>query len=295
MKPQREISIISFGEVLLDKIGDTLTIGGAPLNISYHLQKLGLNAHIISRVGSDSLGEKIIEFIQLNGIGSQGLSIDKTMKTGLVHVELNKDGEILYDIQNPAAWDYIADSNIDHACLVVQADALVFGTLSSRNTSNRTELFRMLGYAKMKVFDVNFRQPFVDKVLFEKLFSLSDLVKFNLEEIKIVAEWYGVYSQDLKSIVDFLNDKYGEKEILVTDGENGAYLFFEGEVFFQEAIKVQVVDTIGCGDAFLAGYLSCRLKGDKINASLANAIKLSALVATKEGGCPTYKLDEMNQ
>ena len=59
--------------------------------------------------------------------------------------------------------------------------------------------------------------------------------------------------------------------------------------------KVNVVDTVGSGDAFLAGFLAMYLSGQMINKSLDYACATGALVATKTGGTPDYKLEEINK
>ena len=58
--------VVCFGEALWDNFPDYKEIGGAPLNVAYHLNKLGVDTQFITKVGGDEMGKQIIKFIDFN-------------------------------------------------------------------------------------------------------------------------------------------------------------------------------------------------------------------------------------
>ena len=107
--------VVSFGEVLWDKLPSEKVPGGAPLNFGYRLNSFEKSISIISKVGDDALGKKLIEFLKKNGLDTEHLQISKIYKTGEVNVSIDKNGIADYDILNPVAWDDISlnSKNID--------------------------------------------------------------------------------------------------------------------------------------------------------------------------------------
>ena len=90
-----------------------------------------------------------------------------------------------------------------------------------------------------------------------------------------------------------LADAFNLSSIVVTMGDKGALLFIDGTVYRHGGFNVEVEDTIGSGDAFLAGLLSQLSKGTKPALALEYANALGALVATKRGACPDYTAEEV--
>ena len=78
--------ITCFGEVLMDVFPTHKKIGGAPLNVAVRLQSFGNAIAIISSVGADKKGKKIVDFIQKNNLNCEGLQVDEQLKTGNVKV-----------------------------------------------------------------------------------------------------------------------------------------------------------------------------------------------------------------
>tara|TARA_R110002020_G_scaffold98268_2_gene234044 strand:- start:1755 stop:2087 length:333 start_codon:yes stop_codon:yes gene_type:complete len=99
--------IVCFGEVLFDNFPTHSKIGGAPLNVSLRLQSFGIEVTMISSVGKDKEGVRIINYLKSAGINTEGIQINNTYGTGQVNVVLNDKGIASYDIKYPVAWDKI--------------------------------------------------------------------------------------------------------------------------------------------------------------------------------------------
>ncbi|MGH2644506.1 MAG: carbohydrate kinase family protein, partial [Chitinophagaceae bacterium] len=85
-------------------------------------------------------------------------------------------------------------------------------------------------------------------------------------------------------------------EILITThGSKGAYLLHKDEIFHEKGIKVKIADTVGSGDAFLAGFLSEYIIGKSPPEALKMANRMGAFVAQKPGGCPEYGTTEIHK
>ena len=83
------------------------------------------------------------------------------------------------------------------------------------------------------------------------------------------------------------------KTICVTLGEEGAMLLHNNEFFKSAGFEVDVVDTIGSGDSFLASFISNFLKNMPVEQALAEACAMGALVATHHGASPLISKEEI--
>jgi fructokinase len=277
--------ICSFGEVLWDMLPSGKLPGGAPMNVAAHLQNLGINAAMISRVGDDALGEEIKAFMAGNNCSTAWVQTDTTHGTGVVQVTLSETNQASYDIVHPISWDFIAPSPLLND-LVAKASAFIYGTLACRDKVARTTLLGLLGYAQLKVYDVNFRAPHYERNIVELLLFKANIVKMNDEELDIIGAWYGLGDAQMADKMRAIKTKFGLTMLVVTEGANGASLL-DGTGFYKSngyAVKVQ--DTIGSGDSFLAGLLKNYFEGNAPEKMLNYACALGALVATHKGANP---------
>jgi len=292
MSEKKSPSIISYGEMLWDLLPTGKSAGGAPMNVTYHAQNLGLNAQLISKVGNDTLGIELIDFLGKKGIKTHFVSRDDIYNTGTVEVALDDNGSPTYQITEPVAWDYIgSDDTMLEA--VSKADALVYGSLASRSSRSSSTLFELIEKASTKVFDVNLRAPFYSKDLLLRLLKKADLVKMNIEELDIISDWFTDVDGDMErgqAVLTACNLDL----LIVTKGADGAIAITPDKVFSVHGVAVKVQDTIGSGDSFLAGFLSQYLFGKSINDALVFASIIGALIATKKGGTPVISRAEID-
>ncbi len=281
-------SIICFGEVLWDMLPTGKLAGGAPMNVAYHAKALGLNAHIISRIGQDDLGIEILDILTAKDISTDFIQHHSSHKTGIVDVKLDEKGSPSYQIIAPVAWDFIENTERGTA-LVSKGDALVFGSLVCRNPVSKNTLFDLLKIAKTKVFDVNLRPPFYDKTLIESLLHYANIVKMNEVELIIISSWFNDETVFEKQIQK-LYEQFNLDTLIVSQGSEGAYCFENGQIYFQPSFKITVQDTIGSGDAFLAAFLTEKMEGKDPQSCLKTACAMGAYVATQAGATPTVDL-----
>lgn len=285
-------TIICFGEILWDVLPDRRIAGGAPMNVAFHVNQLGMRSKMISSVGDDELGKELIRFLENKGVSTSLIQTDPTFPTGIVNVVLDNGGSPSYEIVSPVAWDHIRpdDKTKD---VVKSADALVFGSLACRTEQNRSTLLEYLELAPIRILDVNLRAPFYSQPLIESLLAKADIVKMNDEELALIAGWQNA-AGDEKTQMGIIRDKFGLDALILTKGRNGAACLGESGYHEHPGFRVKVQDTIGSGDSFLAAFLSKFLKGEASLDCLAFAGAVGALVATKAGGTPELAAGEIH-
>ncbi|MDB5021762.1 MAG: hypothetical protein JWQ28_2889 [Pedobacter sp.] len=280
-------SVVCFGEILWDNLPGLKRPGGAPMNVAYHLHKLGLQSHLISSIGNDKPGKDLLDFLNRIGVEAELVQIDDKHETSQVLASINDDNEVSYEIVAPVAWDYIKwDDGM--AELIARSDAFVFGSLASRNDVSRSTLHSMLDRAHYTVFDVNLRAPHYSPEFVSHLLKRANLVKLNTAELGLIAEWNDInYPLELDCI-EAIFSKFGMDEILITKGAHGATYYNKNLTYEYPAYSISVADTIGSGDSFLAAFLAMKLSGEPLDITLDYAVAMGAFITTKSGACPEY-------
>lgn len=286
MEKKPPYPVVCYGEVLWDILPNCALPGGAPMNVAYHLTKLGCNPALITKIGVDDWGKKLISGLEEQGVCTDYFYVDYEKATGLVYAKPNEHNEVSYDIVNPSAWDEIG-WNDELETLVKNAGYFVFGSLTSRNKTSRETLYRLLANANTKVLDINLRAPHFQHDTVTTLLQNADLLKMNLAELELITGWYSHYTSAADRI-RLLQDKFNIPTIIVTMGGDGAMVVHQGALYQHNGYKINVADTIGSGDAFLAGFLSCLLKEKSMEEALQFASGIGAFIATQSGACPPY-------
>ncbi|MFZ0491453.1 MAG: carbohydrate kinase [Salegentibacter sp.] len=281
----KKIKAVCFGEVLWDVFPDKERIGGAPLNVASRLAGLGIQTEVISKVGSDERGAKLLSSLRFNDVEVQNIAEDDEFPTGVVKVRLSKSGSATYEITYPSAWDKI-ELNEKMLEAVSTADVFIFGSLVCRDGISRKTLFELIAKAKFKVLDFNLRPPHYDRELLLELIQKANLIKFNDDELFEISEMLGSHFNSLEQNLHFIAKRAGVKSICVTKGRHGAVYLQNEKLYYNSGYKVQVKDTVGAGDSFLASLIAQRLKGSEPQQALDFACAVGALVAGKEGANP---------
>ncbi len=286
-------SAMCFGEVLWDELPSGTVPGGAPLNVAYHLTKLGGTGAVLSSIGADELGQDLVEWMRANGLPTELISTDSSCATGRVRVTLT-DGIPTYRIMENAAWDAIdADRVLNSPQL--DYDAIVFGSLAQRSSRNRETLNKLFSKFpnSQRVFDVNLRPPHskIDRV--KELLHECDLVKVNEDELWELAGGEAQAGR-VEVTVRRLAANFDCRTICVTQGSRGAALLFDNHWFSVEASPVEAEDTVGAGDAFLAGLLLGLFEQESDpGAALQRAAGLAGFIVTRRGATPDYEWAEV--
>lgn len=267
--------------------------GGAPMNVAIHLKNFGMNPAFISRVGDDDLGVELMEYLTNQEFNTDYIQTGITHLTGIVKVNLTDKTEVTYKIVQPVAWDYI-QTTPENIQLVKDSNVFVFGTLSVRSEQSRNALFELLNEAKLKVFDVNIRPPHLDRATTEFLLQQADIVKVNEQELNTVCGWFGI-QPEVETQMKFLYERFHLKLVCVTLGADGAVVLSGNGFHRQGGYVVEVQDTIGSGDSFLAMFLKEYISGSSIPRALQKACAVGALVASYSGATPKISEAELDQ
>lgn len=289
--PEKQFPVISFGEILWDLLPTVSLPGGAPMNVAYHLKKLGMNPAVISRIGLDDYGKGLIQLLEKNDMSTDFVQMDFELPTGIVNATAGDHNEIVYDIIRPVAWDNIQWGDSFESLLADDA-YFIFGSLIARNKESRDTLFRLLEIAKRKVLDINLRPPYFSRDIAEKLLQDLTLLKLNLAELELITGWFTDYKNHIDRI-KVLQNRFNIPNIIVTRGSEGSVLYTEGTLYEHPGFKVEVADTIGSGDASLAALLVKLSAGASPAEALEFSSALGALIATYSGGCPDYEVEEI--
>ncbi|WP_437917646.1 carbohydrate kinase family protein [Sphingobacterium sp. LRF_L2] len=291
---------ICFGEVLWDNLPTGRKLGGAPLNVAYHLNKLGIFTQMLTRVGKDQNGEDLKQRCKELSIPLALFQLDDEYATSTVEVHINETKEVTYDIVFPVAWDFITcgEKELEQ---VKAADFFVFGSLSTRSKASYETLKKLLQFAKFKVLDINLRAPYYSQERIFELLDYADLAKLNEEELHKVSQWMNLpNSFSDREKVEALMTNFNLSEVVVTYGAKGAAYHSKADAstHYFPAFKVDVQDTIGSGDSFLAGLLSQRCQrdhGKSTEEMLAFAAMISGFVTQSVGACPDYDNITLNR
>ncbi len=285
----RSRPVICFGESLWDSLPAGLFPGGAPMNVAYHLARLRRRVLPVTAVGGDVLGTELLARLDAWGLDTRYVNVLDEWPTGRVTARLDALGNAHYEILTDVAWDGITvDDAVCDGCR--DAAAIVHGTLALRQSHNRDALHRLLDCVPtaVRAFDVNLRAPHDD--LDEALtFAVgADLVKLNDEELRRLT---GMDDDDaqLERGAKMLTRRTGCGAVCVTAGALGAGLLLDGQWHWSPARPVNVRDTVGAGDAFMAalldGWLERDLPPDEL---LTRCCRLGEFVAACDGATPHY-------
>lgn len=288
------IKSVCFGEILYDVFPEQERIGGAPLNVASRLSGLGISTEMISKVGNDEKGEKLISYLKSKNIKTENITKDTKYPTGVVNVTLSTSGSATYEIAHPAAWDKIEISE-EIKNSVQKADAFIFGSLICRDEVSQKTLFELLPDANYRIFDINLRPPHYHKDTLVKLMDKADFIKFNDDELFEIAEMLGSRYNSLEQNLQYLSEKTNTKTICVTKGRHGAVLLKDGTRYYNSGFKVRVKDTVGAGDSFLASLIAGLLKNEEIQGTLDFACAMGALVAGEEGANPKFDEERIRE
>lgn len=270
---------VIFGEVLFDCFPDgNSVLGGAPFNVAWHLQAFGLSPLMISRVGEDALGKKVKSLMQDWSMNTMGLQLDPEHPTGSVDIEF-VNAEPRYTIVEHRAYDYI-----DATLLPTSAGngLLYHGSLALRNQNSRQALSKLKQYHTGSIFmDVNLRDPWWQKEFVLNLADDADWLKLNEDELSQL----GCGTGDIRSKAHAFIEKHRLKGLVITLGAKGAIALTDnGE--FAEAMpshKLEVVDTVGAGDAFTSVLILGLTSEWPLEQTMRRAQDFASLIVGQQG------------
>jgi fructokinase len=270
-----DLDVLCFGEVIVDFFPEqrgiplrdaerfTRHLGGAPSNVAVGLARLGVHAGLMTLVGADEFGAFLLGALEAEGVDTAAVGTHRTARTGITFVAVGPRGErsfLFY--RHPSADQLIAEHDVDPA-MVARARVFHYGSSTLAREPARTATRRALAAAReagcVISCDPNLRphlwaDPAEAGALLRETLAMTDVVKISDDE--------------LASIVGTGDPEVGARALrelgvglaVVTMGERGCY--HDGAAAgtgFVRGHRVDVVDTTGAGDGFVAGLLTALL------------------------------------
>lgn len=299
--------VICLGEVLFDEISDqpgrpleaveswTSYPGGAPANVACALPKLGTSSAFVGAVGDDDRGRSLVSLLHSIGVNVEGVQTVPTAPTRTVLVLRSQTGDRSFvAFGEKRDTREFADTRLNADALAIElfqhADYLVLGTLLLAYPDSQAAINRALQLAEQffvkVVLDVNWRpvfwtDPTIAPELIHNMIKRVDFLKLAEEE----AEWL-FDTTDPGAIAHRLGTLEG---VLVTAGEKGcAYCLSQSEGKIP-GFKVEVEDTTGAGDSFLAGFIHQLCLHDLADLNKADVARSIAQYASAAGALTTLR------
>ena len=262
---------LCIGELLIDFVSTTPDVtlaeapgfvkapGGAPANVAVGLAKLGMDAGFIGKVGADAFGDFLRETLQQNSVDTEYLVAGKTSRTTLAFVATRSDG--MKDItfyRHPGADIQLSSDEIDTR-YIRSAELFHYGSVSLSHSPSREATLHAIQSAKAGgarlSYDPNLRLMLWDNARDAKrwiweVMPYADVVKISEEEWEFVTGDADL-AHGIESILEL-----GAELLVVTLGERGCYYTNGTAEGFVDGFMVDVVDTLGAGDAFVAAMLT---------------------------------------
>lgn len=288
--------VLSIGEILWDVFGDREFLGGAPLNFSVSVQRLGNSATVLSAVGNDPRGQRALEAMRSQGLSTSFVQISAGTATGAALVTTDESGNASFVIPRPAAFDAV---EVDHTLIdqinLLQPQWVYFGTLAQSVEQGEQRLIRLLKTHPAKGFyDINLRRGHWSLSLVQRLSSLASIIKMN--DIEAEELWHLTQGTalpfSLEAFCSFWASVHGCDLICITLGSEGCAVWENNTLQSFPGFQVQVVDTVGAGDAFAAGFLHGLEQRWPIAKTAMFANRLGAIVASRSGATPEWSLVE---
>jgi fructokinase len=286
--------IAVIGEIIWDVFPDATFLGGAPLNFAVHTRRLGNEVVLVSAVGRDDLGREARSRIVGMGLDTSMIGVSP-LETGTARVDLGPDGEPEFTIVRPAAYDDLNLTDDQLKCLADWAPwDIYFGTLFASSESGfktLLQLFAAIPDAR-RFYDINLRPGSDSPDLVIELLSHANVVKLNESELDTVQQLTDL-PDDPEGFCRVGAKRFGWEAACVTFGERGCAVWVGDGYAEAPGVRVAVADPVGAGDAFAAGFLHGLDSGWPAARIARLANRLGALVASRPGAIPDWRVEEL--
>jgi len=275
------IDLVCLGELLVDmfpsEVGRDLedvtsfrpVPGGAPANAAVAASRLGARSAFIGKVGEDPFGHRLASVLAREGVNVDGLRFDLQARTTINFMaKPDPDNYVCLFYRNPGADMLLRSDELDTA-LLRRARALHFGSLSLAQEPSRSATLEALRIVRaaggLISFDVNYRPTLwhsageaVAQV--KAVAPLVDILKVNEEELALLTGVTDVMASLPDSSETLWRQTFSDSEnwkvCVVTLGRTGSYFRTATAGAFVPGFEVRTVDATGCGDAFIAAFLT---------------------------------------
>jgi fructokinase len=293
----KRLTVVGLGESLFDCLDERIVLGGAPLNLAVHAHRLlstrGGCGMVVSRVGTDELGDRLIHELEERGLETSLIQRDSAHPTGTVQVTFDQDGHPDYSIARDVAWDYIELSQGVRS-VAAGCSAVCFGTLAQRSETSRRTIQEFLTIAQqaIRLYDVNLRKGSYTAEIIGQSLAAANVAKLNEQELPQVCELIGVaanLSKDPDGQAGALRQAFDLNVLALTRGEAGTVLYAGGQRLEAKPGRFPSepgADSVGAGDACGAGLICGLLLEWPLQDTLTLANQMGAYVASRRGATP---------
>ena len=264
-----------------------ISLGGAESNLAIGLQRLGVQAAWISRVGTDPLGTRVVREIRGEGVEVR-CAVDPERPTGLMLKSRPTGTTTRVDYYRAgSAASALSPADLPDG-LIEEAEILHVSGITpllspSAREAVRVAVERAVAAGTTVSLDVNHRSRLGSAEhlaeLLEDVLEHVDVLFGGTEELALLAPQ--VDGSDARALLAALARP--GREVVAKLGPDGAAALVDGRLHEAAGHRVDVVDTVGAGDAFVAGYLSARLDGQDVPGRLERANACGALACTAPG------------
>jgi len=264
----------------------THSIGGSATNVACNLSKLGMKTALIGKIGYDDHGQYLLEQLKFYGVESKYVKITTEKPTGVSMIVIDKSGEPLM-FEMVGANEPLHKSEIPKEAIKNSSHLHMSGTTLETLAYAARLAKRMKKTVSFDPGRSKSREGF--KKLFPILKNVDVLITTRVELTRIVSH----PEYEFQKALEFLRKKLKSKMILVKGGKDKTLVYLDKKAFSVSTIEVKVVDTIGAGDAFTAGFLHKFLRKEKIEECVKFANACGALKVTREGAAGLPMKDEV--
>lgn len=263
------------------------TVGGAESNVACHLAALGVRAGWVSAVGDDALGRAVVADVAAAGVDVSQVLVDPVRPTGLYLKEITPAAIVRYYRSGSAASclgpELLSTVDLDGVKLVHTSG--ITPALSESCAAMTRALLALPRRTHRMSFDLNWRPTLWadrDASILRELADAADIALVGADEAEAV--WGTEAPQRIRSILG------GPSTLVIKQGERGATMIERDPVtgedraaVFEPALRVDVVEPIGAGDAFAAGFLAATLAGASPSRRLrAGHLQAAAALRTRD-------------
>jgi ribokinase len=264
----------------------THSIGGSATNVACNLSKLGMKTALIGKIGYDDHGKYLLEQLKFYGVESKYVKITIEKPTGVSMIVINKNGE-------PLLFEMIGANEPLHKSEISKEAIENSSHLHMSGTTLEALAYAARLAKKMKKtvsFDPGRSKS---QAGFKKLYMILKNVDILLTTRVEITRIVDHPEYEFQRAVELLRKKLKEKIIIVKGGKDKTFAYLKEKAFSVSTVPVKVVDTIGAGDAFDAGFLHKFLMGEKIEDCVKFANACGALKVTREGAAGLPMKDEV--
>lgn len=292
------MSILSVGEILWDVFENgTETLAGAPLNVTVALNRLGNETALISAVGRDELGQRALRRVCSLGISTKFVKVIEGFSTGVADIRIDSSNNPIYSIVRPAAFDFLSiEEDVLPKISALSPEWLYIGTLTQTSHQNE-DLVSTLKHQFPEIscfYDLNLRSGHWNLPLVQRLAQHSTVLKLNQAEAQ---QLFALESADRFSMEEFCrtwSSRYEISTICITLGSEGCALFSDGRMSSTAGYPTTVVDTVGAGDAFTAGFLHGLLQKWQLEQTAKFANALGSVVTGRATAIPDWRIEDVS-